>query len=234
VPLSSGVSARSEDADALVVCFVMVRWRAAWTPSPLSRADLAPSLHQPNPTLMLEFVAAMAETAQDAGSVVLIRTRQLKLSPEQAKALFKDSDSLVAVRLTSLPIWFEPRYSQLTHTPRLDARHVESSASERDDSRIGCHGVSGPSMHQPSRRDPRGRQLCRPRACLLIPGLVNRAVHTPHLQAAVTTDLSRFSPFSLSCFFGQTHGGPRLPAVAPHHLVTGLDSEPVRVEGMVC
>lgn len=32
VPLTNGVSARSEDADALVVCFVMVRWRAVRTP----------------------------------------------------------------------------------------------------------------------------------------------------------------------------------------------------------
>lgn len=79
----------------------------------MARTDLEPSLHQPNPTLMLEFVAAMAETTQDAGSIVLIRTRQLKLSPEQAKALFRDSDNLVAVRL---PRWFKPHDSQLSHS----------------------------------------------------------------------------------------------------------------------
>lgn len=55
---------------------------------------------------MLEFMAAMAATTQDATpdtpAVVLIRTRQFKLTPEQAKTLFKDSGSLVSVRWPTL------------------------------------------------------------------------------------------------------------------------------------
>lgn len=64
IPLTAGASARREDVTTLVVVFV----------SPLVK-------------LMLEFVHAMVAADDESEAVVLTRTKQMKLSAAQAKAL---------------------------------------------------------------------------------------------------------------------------------------------------
>ncbi|KAF4317569.1 hypothetical protein BBO99_00006800 [Phytophthora kernoviae] len=76
VPLTSGVCARKENATAVLVCFSM-----------------------PKDAIMVDFVSSIAakktgtSTGDSSEPTLLIRTKQLKLTQDQAATLFPDSNS---------------------------------------------------------------------------------------------------------------------------------------------
>uniref|UniRef100_H3GVN0 C-CAP/cofactor C-like domain-containing protein n=1 Tax=Phytophthora ramorum TaxID=164328 RepID=H3GVN0_PHYRM len=104
VPITSGLCARKDDVPTVFVCFVVVGIRS-WAPETYIVLTFCCFASQPKEAIMLDFVTAvaLATKAKDGASgstddpTLLIRTRQMKLTGEQAAALFPDNAVLAGV-----------------------------------------------------------------------------------------------------------------------------------------
>ncbi|KAG3206687.1 hypothetical protein PC128_g651 [Phytophthora cactorum] len=119
VPITSGLCARKDDVPTLFVCFAV-----------------------PNEALMIDFVTAIATMKSDDNDepTLLIRTRQMQLTGEQATALFPDNTVLAgkateAAKSTAGSVTMEfqgPQCYQHVSDTLQDARFASEAAARNN------------------------------------------------------------------------------------------------------